>query len=179
MCNKQQIKNDFESIFLPDKIPILIIHFSLKQYLLIIFPKCYSLGFFDRSCTRPQQPDMLAIMENWDVLSAHLQSHPQLLVADTKTAKVGADLTILNNFLLANNLAIHHKTWKIQGLSLLSQKETRVLFGCVRLRSDLIWGLWPGWKWLQVYCWCWSTERRLSLAALSWSEDLRPLHKHH
>lgn len=52
---------------------------------------------------------MLAVMEDGDVLSAHLQPHSQLLVADTKTPKVGVGVAIRSKCLLANKLSIYHK----------------------------------------------------------------------
>lgn len=86
----------------------------VKFILLMIFAKQRnSLGFFDRGCIRPQQLDLLsAIVEDWDVLSAHIQPHTQLLMADTKTPKVGVDIALWSKFLLADDLAIYHKAWQ-------------------------------------------------------------------
>lgn len=72
--------------------------------------RCYLLGFIDRSEVRPEQLEFLAIMKGSDFLSAHLHPHPQLLMADPKTAKVSVDICVWMKFLLVDNLAIHHKT---------------------------------------------------------------------
>lgn len=52
------------------------------------------------------------MMEDGDVLGAHLHPHAQLLMADTEAAKVGQRFmrTIWNNNILANNLAVYNKT---------------------------------------------------------------------
>lgn len=68
------------------------------------------LGSFDRSCIRPQHCDQFAILEHCDVLSAHLQPHPQSPVDDAKTPKVGVNFTIRGNLLVSDDLAIDQNT---------------------------------------------------------------------
>lgn len=78
---------------------------SLKK--MIIWWFSHSLGSFEGGCIRPQQLDPFAVLKHQDVLSAHLQSHPQLLVGDAKTPKVSVDFTIGRDFLVSDDLAIH------------------------------------------------------------------------
>lgn len=51
-------------------------------------------------------------MKDRDVLSAHVQPDPQLLVADTKTADVIVGVAPWGIFLFSNNLSVHDKTYK-------------------------------------------------------------------
>lgn len=72
----------------------------------------YSLILLDRGNVRPQKLHHLAIMEDGDVLGAHVHRQSELLVADSEAAKVGqcARRTIWTNIILANNLPIYRKT---------------------------------------------------------------------
>lgn len=145
------------------------------------FPKrWHSLVFLNRSCIRPQQLDPLAAVEDWDVPCAHLQPQTQLVVADAESAKVGLNGTTRSNFMFANNLSVHNKSWK--------QKYIVWVYCCFSWFSlfrsmrpdspDLTLGQWPGWKWFPVCHRCWSTEILLSPAVRSGSEGLHPLDKH-
>ena len=71
--------------------------------------QCCLPGISEEGCIRPQQPHLLAIVKDGDILSANFQLQPKLLMDNTKTTKVGVVVAIWNKFLLANDLPINHK----------------------------------------------------------------------
>lgn len=70
------------------------------------------LGSLERGGVRPEEFGLLAILGHSDVMSSHLQSHPQPLVNNAKATKVGVHFAIRGHLLVPNGLAIDQNTCK-------------------------------------------------------------------